>query len=147
MNAFEITDTSRHPEPPSLPAAVADVAVPAGVPLIIGDPRVTAAADLLAERHQPSALSAAQLRGRLAIYDRRLRALLDVVTAAPAPYNRLQRLQALEDALKYRRARIIEPCADCDAVPAGRCDDHGRDVDLIGEYEQAARRLGAGATS
>lgn len=147
MNAFEVTETSRHPEPSSLPAGVAGVAVPAGVPLIVGDPRVTAAADLLAERHQPSALSAAQLRGRLATYERRLRALLDVVIAAPAPHHRLQRLQALEDALRYRRARIIEPCADCDAVPAGRCDDHGRDVDLIGEYEQAARRLGAGCTS
>ncbi len=55
--------------------------------------------------------------------------------------DRFQRLQALEDALKYRRARATAPCEDCAAAPVGRCDDHGRDVDLIGEYEQAACRL------
>ena len=110
------------------------------------DPRIIAAADLLAERHQPPALSAAQLCGMLATYERRLRALLDVVGAAPTPRDRFQRLQALEDALRYRRARAAEPCADCDLAPDGRCDDHGRDLDLIGEYEQAARRLGAGGT-
>jgi hypothetical protein len=52
-----------------------------------------------------------------------------------------QRLQALEDALKYRRARAAERCADCDAVPGGQCDDHGRDVGLIAEYERTARQL------
>ena len=117
---------------------------PGGARSLSSDPRVLAAADLLAERHQPSALSTAQLRQLLAIYERRLRALLDVVGATPTTRDRIQRLQALEDALKYRRARIAEPCVNCDAMSDSRCDDHDRDLDLIGEYEQAARRLGAG---
>jgi len=127
-------------------AAVQVSAVPDGAPPRAADPHVTAAAELLAERHQPSALSAAQLRGLLAIYERRLRGLLVVVGADPAPCRSVQHLQALEDALKYRRARITEPCAHCDAAPAGRCEDHGRDVDLIGVYERTARRLLAGST-
>ncbi len=117
---------------------------PDAVPPVTTDPRVIAAAELLAERHQPSALSAAQLRVLLAKYERRLRALLDVIGAAPTRHDRFQRLQALEDALKYRHARVAEPCGSCDAAPDGRCDHHGRDAGLIGEYEQAARRLGAG---
>ncbi len=55
--------------------------------------------------------------------------------------DRLQRLQALEDAMKYRRARAAAPCEDCAVAPVGQCDDHGRDLDLIGEYEQTARQL------
>jgi len=144
VNAVEIADPSRRPAGPAVTDV--DTVVPDGVPLLTADPRVIAAADLLAERHQPSALSASQLRGLLGTYERHLRALLDVVGAAPTPRDRFQRLQALEDALKYRRARAAEPCSDCDTVPDGRCDDHGRDLDLIGEYEQAARRLGAGGT-
>jgi hypothetical protein len=118
-------------------------AVPHSAQLIAADPRVVAAAELLAERHQPSALATAQLRRLLAMYERRMRGLLDVIDAAPIPRDRLQRLQALEDAIKYRHARASEPCSSCAAVPDGRCDDHGRDVDLIGEYEQAASRLRA----
>ncbi len=116
-------------------------AVPGNTLLLTSDPRVVAAAQLLAERHQPSALSAAQLRVLLAKYERRLRALLDAIDAAPAKRDRFQRLQALEDAIRYRRACVALPCADCDAVPDGRCEDHGRDVDLIREYDQAGRRL------
>ncbi len=59
---------------------------------------------------------------------------------APHHGDRYQRLQALEDALKYRRARIAEPCGACDALPNEQCDDHARDVGLIAEYERAARR-------
>jgi hypothetical protein len=55
--------------------------------------------------------------------------------------GRFQRLQALEDALKFRRARAAAPCEDCAAALVGRCDDYGRDLDLIGEYEQTARRI------
>src|ERR1017187_7594851 len=116
-------------------------AAPQSAQLIATDPRVIAAAELLAERHQPSALATAELRRLLAMYERRMRGLLDVVGAAPTPRDRFQRLQALEDAIKYRHARACEPCSSCDAVPDSRCDDHGRDVDLIGEYEQAASRL------
>jgi len=60
---------------------------------------------------------------------------------APRQLSRFQHLQALEDAIKYRRARVAGPCTDCGATPDGRCDDHGRDLGLIGEYEQTARRL------
>jgi hypothetical protein len=45
-----------------------------------------------------------------------------------------QRLQALEDAITYRRARIAAPCPDCWPSPDSRCDDHCRDVELIREY-------------
>jgi len=62
----------------------------------------------------------------------------------PVDGGRFQRLQALEDAIKFRRARAAEPCGDCATAPGGRCEDHGRDLDLISEYEHAARRLGAG---
>ena len=128
-------------------ATEATTPAPDGALPLTADPRVIAAADLLAERHQPSALSTAQLRGLVAKYQRRLRGLLDVVSAASTSRDRFQRLQALEDAIKYRRARAAEPCGSCDAEPDGRCDDHGRDIDLIGEYEQAARRLCAGGAS
>ena len=46
-----------------------------------------------------------------------------------------QRLQAFEDAVAYRRARADAPCPDCGPAASGRrCDDHGRDLDLIDEY-------------
>jgi hypothetical protein len=45
-----------------------------------------------------------------------------------------QRMQALEDAVAYRHARAAAPCPDCALAPGPRCDDHGRDLDLIGEY-------------
>jgi hypothetical protein len=61
--------------------------------------------------------------------------------AAPRDGVSCQRLQALEDALKYRRARIAEPCADCAAAPGDRCEDHASDVDLVTEYETTARQL------
>jgi hypothetical protein len=49
-------------------------------------------------------------------------------------------LQALEDAIKFRQARVIEPCADCGSV-VGKCEDHARDLDLIAEYHRTARSL------
>jgi hypothetical protein len=48
-----------------------------------------------------------------------------------------QRMQALEDAIAYRNARTAAPCPHCQPPPSPRCDDHGRDLDLIGEYQQA----------
>jgi hypothetical protein len=48
-----------------------------------------------------------------------------------------QQLQALEDAIAYRRARVIAPCPDCTA--SGRtCDDHACDLNLITAYQQTA---------
>jgi anti-sigma regulatory factor (Ser/Thr protein kinase) len=61
--------------------------------------------------------------------------------AAPGPGSQTQHLQALEDALKFRRARATAPCVDCTTAINGKCDDHGRDTDLIAEYEQTARQL------
>ena len=124
-------------------AQMTAAAVPDGMLPLVSDPRVIAAAELLAERIQPAALSASQLRGLLARYDRRLRAMLDVVDAAPTLRERIHRLQALEDAIRYRRARVDGSCAGCGTAPGGRCEDHGRDVDLIAEYQQSARSLGA----
>jgi hypothetical protein len=60
---------------------------------------------------------------------------------APGPGSQTQHLQALEDALKFRRARSAAPCADCTTAISGRCDDHGRDIGLIAEYEQTARQF------
>ena len=55
--------------------------------------------------------------------------------------GRFQRIQALEDAIAYRRARAAEPCPDCATAAAGRkCEDHARDLQLIAEYLQAIRR-------
>jgi hypothetical protein len=53
-----------------------------------------------------------------------------------------QRLQALEDAIAYRRARAAAPCPVCEAAP-GQCDDHGRDVDLIAAYQRTHHQTSA----
>lgn len=54
--------------------------------------------------------------------------------------GRFQRLQALEDAIAYRRARVTAPCPDCAlAAPGRKCDDHARDLELIAEYQASAR--------
>jgi hypothetical protein len=52
-----------------------------------------------------------------------------------------QHLQALEDAIKWRRARADLPCGDCQNAPDSKCEDHGRDVSLITNYERTARHL------
>jgi hypothetical protein len=49
------------------------------------------------------------------------------------------RLQALDDAIAYRAARIAAPCPDCG--PDARCDDHACDADLITAYQDTARAL------
>jgi hypothetical protein len=49
-------------------------------------------------------------------------------------------LQAFEDAIKFRHARAAGPCSDCNATP-DKCEDHGRDLDLIGEYRRTARQV------
>jgi hypothetical protein len=61
------------------------------------------------------------------------------VKAAEAPW--CQRLQALEDAINWRRARAAAPCTDCQATPDGKCDDHGRDAGLVAEYERTVHQL------
>ena len=43
--------------------------------------------------------------------------------------GRFHRLQALEDAIAYRRARVTAPCSYCAlAAPGRKCDDHARDL-------------------
>jgi hypothetical protein len=54
-------------------------------------------------------------------------------------------MQAFDDAVCWRTGRLAEPCADCAKAAGAWCDEHGRDVDLIGEYRQASARLGRGA--
>jgi hypothetical protein len=55
-----------------------------------------------------------------------------------------QRLQALDDAIAYRRARVAAPCPDCDPAPGGRkCDDHACDLMLIADYHRAAQVIDA----
>jgi hypothetical protein len=48
-----------------------------------------------------------------------------------------QRLQALEDAIAYRRARVSAPCPDCTAS-GPMCDDHACDLNLIAIYQRTA---------
>jgi hypothetical protein len=48
-----------------------------------------------------------------------------------------QRLQALEDAIAYRRARVSAPCPDCTAS-GHMCDDHACDLNLIAIYQRTA---------
>jgi len=45
-------------------------------------------------------------------------------------------MQALQDALVFRRARSLALCAECHEAPGGRCDDHACDLGLIAGYEQ-----------
>ena len=53
--------------------------------------------------------------------------------------DQFQQLQALDDAIAWRRARITAPCPDCQPGPDGpRCDDHACDLDLIAAYKQMA---------
>ena len=54
--------------------------------------------------------------------------------------HRFRELQALEDAVNYRLARLMAPCPQCGPGPAGsRCDEHACDVDLIAGYLEAAQ--------
>jgi hypothetical protein len=46
-------------------------------------------------------------------------------------------LQALEDAIRYRRVRVAHPCPDCWPGP-DRCDDHACDLALIADYHSMA---------
>jgi hypothetical protein len=55
--------------------------------------------------------------------------------------RQFHRLQALEDAIAYRRARATAPCRDCIAAePGQKCDDHARDLELIEEYGHEIER-------
>jgi hypothetical protein len=48
-----------------------------------------------------------------------------------------QHLQALDDAIAYRTARMSQSCPDCSGPEAGqRCDDHACDLELIAAYQR-----------
>ena len=53
--------------------------------------------------------------------------------------HRFRELQALEDAVNYRLARLMAPCPLCHPGPDGRCDEHACDVALIAGYLEAAQ--------
>lgn len=47
-------------------------------------------------------------------------------------------LQALEDAISYRLARLAAPCRSCGPQ---QCDDHAADIRLIADYRDTARHI------
>lgn len=56
--------------------------------------------------------------------------------------RQFRRMQAFEDAIDYRRARVAAPCMDCAAAASGeKCDDHARDLELIDEYADEIEQL------
>jgi hypothetical protein len=58
---------------------------------------------------------------------------------------RFNLLQALDDAIAYRQARLAEPCPDCGPDPDGsQCDDHACDVNLLACYHRRAQAIAAG---
>jgi hypothetical protein len=61
-------------------------------------------------------------------------------TLGPVPTDEFRFLQALEDAISLRASRAGECGAHCERLPDGGCDDHERDLELIGEYQEASRQ-------
>ena len=63
------------------------------------------------------------------------------ITGPPSPALRrlFRNLQALDDAIALRRARLADCCPAC--TEDERCNDHGRDVELIAAYRQDAAAL------
>lgn len=60
--------------------------------------------------------------------------------ADPAAPRLFRRLQALDDAIAYRRARLTRPCPDC--RDSTRCDDHACDLALLAGYADDVRAAG-----
>ena len=58
--------------------------------------------------------------------------------------QRFRELQALEDAVNYRLARLAVPCPHCEpGAVGGWCDEHACDVALIAGYLESARVMTA----
>ena len=71
-------------------------------------------------------------------------AITDIPGAVGPDDRRLFRMvQALQDAIVFRRARAGAYCYECDQAPGGRCEDHACDLDLVASYEQDARAISA----
>jgi hypothetical protein len=58
-------------------------------------------------------------------------------STTPAERACFLRLQALEDAIAYRLARLAAPCPGCGPQ---HCDDHAVDVTLIAAYREATHQ-------
>jgi hypothetical protein len=56
------------------------------------------------------------------------------------PYSQAA-LQALDDAMNFRRARLAIDCDDCQ--PGLRCDDHDSDAALIGTFREMRQQASA----
>jgi hypothetical protein len=51
-------------------------------------------------------------------------------------------LQALDDAIAYRTARLARHCPDCRrGTDESRCDDHACDVGLLASYQRRAEAM------
>ncbi len=109
-------------------------------PLPTTDPTVVAATKLLAEPLRPASMPEAALRDALSTYEKCLQDLLDSAAVTPLA-TRFRYLQALEDAIHFRRDRSARQCEDCTASGGGLCDDRNRDQDLIAVYAQTAEKL------
>jgi hypothetical protein len=55
----------------------------------------------------------------------------------PGRPHSIAHLQALDDAIRYRAARLKAPCRSC--RPTAPCDAHSRDLSLLKIYNQMAR--------
>lgn len=70
--------------------------------------------------------------------------IADAVGEVSSGAQQLFRLmQALQDAIVFRRARASSYCHDCEKMPGGRCDDHACDLNLIVGYERDAHAISA----
>jgi hypothetical protein len=59
-----------------------------------------------------------------------------------------QHLQALEDAIDYRTARLVLPCPSCSSDGAdNKCDEHAVDVNLVAAYRRTAKSRDAEMTA
>ncbi len=56
---------------------------------------------------------------------------------------RFQFMQALADAIEFRRARAAESCPDC-GPGKRRCDDHACDLMLIEDYRRSLAAVTSG---
>jgi hypothetical protein len=126
------------------------------------DPRITAAREFLSHARtgpKPAALPRIVIDREDAELRRQLGNVLDVVGTQREAASILDDViglltwlrgilesdtlrQALMDAIDFRADVAGSQCKDCDAHPAGLCEDHTTDVVLFEAYRQLAADLG-----
>jgi hypothetical protein len=111
---------------------------------VSGAERVELACRFLAEARQRSVeqMPPTLLMRECAELRRLLGQVLDVIDQAPA-LTEMQRIvlgQVLADAIAYREPTGL--CRDCEAHPAGLCEDHAEDLDKTDAYLALARHFG-----